>query len=625
MKALWKVYDKTSIKKKWIILVLILVLYPMILIGYVGYANYEDIITKHFIQSVQKDVEVVSEQFKERLEDIEQFIQQTQYDSKFYKVAKDYYLILKANDIELNQITTDEAVRKKYDELMMDDYELKTDIDGHLQSLMLSRQEIDLGAFQFVEGEDFGYIESKHQSMSYNDYLLFQEQDIFGNMKKKLEDGKRTAYYIDEKNNIYIGQKLYYRNDGKHFGNIIFRLDMEYLLKGYHKMLEGAKEAVYVLANDEVELLAIGNIEPEKKERLIEFTRSNPEESVLYKEEKNKESVIYMVFNTEGLFISNAVYISNDILLSDIRAMSRFIFMLCLSILPIFLLLANKIYKEVIYPIYVLSDKMQQIEKGELGKQIVSDRTDEFGYVFAAFNRMSKQIQHLVNCVYKEKLALKNAEIKSLQAQINPHFIYNTLEMINWKARMSGNDDISEMIEALSGILEINIDRRDSRFLMIQEEIDYIKNYIFLIQKRFGERIQFKVETSEDVLTYKIPRLILQPLVENAIGHGIEPVGQGCIVLRIEEESEHLTITIEDNGQGIEENKLIDIQEQLGSHDKVCIENEHDTKGHIGIINVQRRIKLLYGEGYGMNLYSEWEQGTRITIVLPKTKSGELT
>lgn len=625
MKALWKVYDKTSIKKKWIILVLILVLYPMILIGYVGYANYEDIITKHFIQSVQKDVEVVSEQFKERLEDIEQFIQQIQYDSKFYKVAKDYYLILKANDIELNQITTDEAVRKKYDELMMDDYELKTDIDGHLQSLMLSRQEIDLGAFQFVEGEDFGYIESKHQSMSYNDYLLFQEQDIFGNMKKKLEDGKRTAYYIDEKNNIYIGQKLYYRNDGKHFGNIIFRLDMEYLLKGYHKMLEGAKEAVYVLANDEVELLAIGNIEPEKKERLIEFTRSNPEESVLYKEEKNKESVIYMAFNTEGLFISNAVYISNDILLSDIRAMSRFIFMLCLSILPIFLLLANKLYKEVIYPIYVLSDKMQQIEKGELGKQIVSDRTDEFGYVFAAFNRMSKQIQHLVNCVYKEKLALKNAEIKSLQAQINPHFIYNTLEMINWKARMSGNDDISEMIEALSGILEINIDRRDSRFLMIQEEIDYIKNYIFLIQKRFGERIQFKLETSEDVLTYKIPRLILQPLVENAIGHGIEPVGQGCIVLRIEEELEHLTITIEDNGQGIEKNKLIDIQEQLGSPDKVCIENEHDTKGHIGIINVQRRIKLLYGEGYGMNLYSEWEQGTRITIVLPKTKSGELT
>ena len=121
---------------------------------------------------------------------------------------------------------------------------------------------------------------------------------------------------------------------------------------------------------------------------------------------------------------------------------------------------------------------------------------------------------------------------------------------------MSGNEDIAQMIEALAGIMEVNIDRRDSHFLTIKEEVEYLKNYIFLIQKRFGERIQFETQASESVLDYKIPRLILQPLVENAITHGIEPRGEGKIIVRAKECKGLLYLTVEDTGEGINYERL---------------------------------------------------------------------
>lgn len=217
---------------------------------------------------------------------------------------------------------------------------------------------------------------------------------------------------------------------------------------------------------------------------------------------------------------------------------------------------------------------------------------------------------------------LKSSELKVLQDQINPHFLYNTLEMINWKARMSGNEDIAQMIEALAGIMEVNIDRRDSHFLTIKEEVEYLKNYIFLIQKRFGERIQFETQASESVLDYKIPRLILQPLVENAITHGIEPRGEGKIIVRAEECRGLLYLTVEDTGEGINEERLHYLQEQLNHPQKNYINSESQDEGisrqHIGIINVQKRIKLLYGEEYGMHIQSIEGEGTQTTIKLSK-------
>ena len=614
-------YMKSSIKTKWTIFVLILVLYPMILIGYVGYKNYEEIITKHFTKSVQKDVLVVTEWVEERLEDLETFISDTQYDDAVYDFTFYYYSRMKLAGIDI--YNTDPENVENIDRILMNDYSLKEEkIGPYLKSLILSRQDIVLAAYQFKEQNQLRYIEFRDRGTSSAERNQFAEQDIFNKISKKMEEEHiNKTYYIDEHDDIYIGQKLFYRETYQHSGTIVVKVDKKYLMHKYEALLEGAKEAVYVQANGSSELITLGNLTDKKKFKLNEFIKMNPEQDIVYQEENKKEAVIYNMFKTENFSIGTAVYISTDILLEEIRALSRFIFMLCISILPIFLLLANKLYKELIYPVYLLSDKMQQIEKGEMGVQIKGDYKNEIGYVYSSFNKMSKQIQYLVNCVYREQVFLKSSELKALQSQINPHFLYNTLEMINWRARMSGNDDIAQMIEALSGIMEVNIDRRDSHFLTIKEEIEYLKNYIFLIQKRFGERIQFKTIVEDNLLDYMIPRLVLQPLVENAINHGIEPVGEGEISIEVVEKGEDLHILIKDTGEGIESQRLEYLQGELQHTQKVFIESETENKvrAHIGIINVQKRIKLLYGEEYGINISSERGKGTEIIMKLPKT------
>ncbi|MGL6173911.1 MAG: sensor histidine kinase [Cellulosilyticaceae bacterium] len=610
-------YSKTSIKTKWIIFVLILIIYPMFLLGYVGYKNYEEEVTSHFVESVQKDIMLVSELVLERLQDIEKIVAETQYDEAIYDFSTDYYEMIKRENINLETISHDKEQLAKLEQVVKQDYDLKSKVERYLKSVVLSRQDISIGAFQFIEQGESGYIVSKEQSNAYYEQKNFNENKIFNKIKIELNKGYTTAYYIDQNRNFYIGQKLFYRDNFEHSANIIFKIDQEYVFKRFHNMLGESKQGVYVVANATKDLVTLGELDEERRHKLERFILSNHRGGSYYTEESKGEAVVYNMFNTKNLSIASAVFIELNILLANIREMSGFIFMLCMSMIPVFLVVANKLYKEVIYPVYILSGKMQQIEQGEMGVEIISERKDEIGYVYSAFNKMSKEIKYLVNCVYKEQIALKNAELKSLQAQINPHFLYNTLEMINWKARMSGNEDISEMIEALSGIMEINIDRRQNQFLTIEEEIKYLRNYIFLIQKRFGDKIKLEECIDEKTFDFKIPRLLIQPIIENAIGHGIEPVGRGTIFLTIEQREGNLMIFIRDNGQGMSYARLNSLKEQLEVVKKNYIEDEELGKSHIGIINVQRRIKLLYGEKYGIDIKSEENEGTEVILLLP--------
>lgn len=593
----------------------------MILVGYVGYKNYEQVITKHFIATVQEDVSTVAEYFQEKVEDLEQFVTEVQYDATLFKINTEYYNRITQLGLTPDTVNTTADNKEKFDIVLLNDYELNQTIEKFLMSLLLSRPDVNMAAYQFAEQTQSGYILSGDKGQSYYDTQSFIKNEIFNHIGEALErEGGKTAYYVDAEGNIYIGQKIYYRENFRYCGKIIFRIAPEYLFKHYRGMVEGAKQGVYLVDNNGKELVAEGDLSLERKNKLIEFVREQHDLGTIYKEEVKGESIVYNMFATRNLSIGSAVYVSTDVLLEDIRAMSRLISMLCVSILPIFILMANRLYKEVVYPIYILSEKMHQIEKGEIGIEIASDRNDEIGYVFGAFNRMSRQIHYLVNCVYKEQLALKSAELKMLQTQINPHFLYNTLEMINWKSRMCGANEVSEMIEALSGIMEVNIDRREDPFLTIGEEMDYLKNYVFLLQKRFGDRIGFVLNAEPGLMDYKIPRLLLQPLVENALTHGIEPLGQGCVTVEVWEDGEGIRIAIRDNGAGMTSERLVLINQQLQMPDKVCMEDHESKRGHIGVINVQRRIKLVYGEKYGLSVESEEGKGTCITLRLPKSR-----
>lgn len=216
----------------------------------------------------------------------------------------------------------------------------------------------------------------------------------------------------------------------------------------------------------------------------------------------------------------------------------------------------------------------------------------------------------------KESRDKDQAEINALQSQLNPHFLYNTLESLRGQAVVDGLDEIAEMIEALSSFYRYNVSQ-SSKLVTLADELWIVDNYFLILQYRFGKKFRLvkMLEEEDDCLKYTLPKLSIQPLVENAIFHGLEPkLGEGCVTIRITVTEKRLIIHIEDDGVGIEKAKLDALNESF--HRGMRSVEQPGSSG-IGLFNIDRRIKLNYGEGYGLIVYSTPDVGTDVEITLP--------
>ena len=226
------------------------------------------------------------------------------------------------------------------------------------------------------------------------------------------------------------------------------------------------------------------------------------------------------------------------------------------------------------------------VQSGERGYQITKDSPNqEFAKLIGDFNVMSSELRKQFDRLYLEQQATQKAQIKALQSQINPHFLNNTLEVINWEARIAGNDHVSEMIEALSTMLTAALDRKGRTQIPLEEELGYVDAYLRIIRWRVGEKFKIYKDIDEDVLSLAVPRLILQPIAENAVEHDITPRRGGSMWLRAFREEGYLVVEVEHDGSLTEEDQQ-NINKFLAP----------DVQGtHVGIQNVSQRLKLIYG------------------------------
>ena len=215
----------------------------------------------------------------------------------------------------------------------------------------------------------------------------------------------------------------------------------------------------------------------------------------------------------------------------------------------------------------------------------------------------------------------KQAQFLALQNQINPHFLYNSLEGIRGEALMAGLDSVAEMTEALSTFFRYTISNVE-HLVTLEDELTNIENYYIIQQYRFGKRLNLSIEIEPEeeaiVMQYKLPKLTLQPIVENAVYHGIEmKIGKGTVRIKIETTPKRLIIIVADNGLGMEEDKLEELNRKLNDSSFDYVKPESEEKGGIALINVNRRIQLIFGEEYGLNVYSRRNVGTDVEITLP--------
>ena len=251
-----------------------------------------------------------------------------------------------------------------------------------------------------------------------------------------------------------------------------------------------------------------------------------------------------------------------------------------------------------------LTHFMQEVQEGSMDMQMESDDRDEFGMLYRGFGSMMKRIRTLINEVYLSKITQKEAELKALQAQINPHFLYNTLSLINWKALAAGEEDISRMTLALSTFYRTALNR-GRNVLQVETELSNTRAYLEIQSMLHDGDFDYEIEAQTEILQCESLNLILQPLVENAIHHGIEEKtdGRGKITVRGWKEDNCVWFMVEDNGVGMEQEVA----------DKILT---MESKGY-GVRNVDERIRLCYGEKYAMKVESVVGKGTKMTIHFP--------
>ena len=325
----------------------------------------------------------------------------------------------------------------------------------------------------------------------------------------------------------------------------------------------------------------------------------------------NQEPVIvsYHKHSVSGILLFEILPISSIIV--DQYVVLRTIAIIFFFCLVIGLALSYFISRQLGRPILRLINRLDLIAKGEFSPDPSIESTDEIGIIGRHSNQMSGQINTLIETRIQGEKEKKDLELKMLQAQINPHFLYNTLDSIKWIATIQKNRGIVQTVTSLSSLLK-NMAKGFNEKVTLQQELDFLNDYVIIEKVRYIEMFDIDIQVADPALYQaQIIKLTLQPLVENAIFNGIEPSGRmGLIQIRAWSENNTLFISVRDNGIGMSPEQCRRILEDTSRITK-------STMSGIGLPNVDRRIKLVYGDAYGLTITSELDQYTQITISIP--------
>ena len=372
--------------------------------------------------------------------------------------------------------------------------------------------------------------------------------------------------------------------------------------KGYIYILDQSGAIVY---HPQQQLIYSG-----MKQELLSEVMETEESSFLTEDGK-----LYTISRSEatGWTVVGVSYVSELMAGAD---SARLVYALtALVLFAAALALAFLLSREITKPIQRLQGSMKEVERGNFDNAAIQVWDDnEIGSLSRSFNIMTEEIQKLMKQSEREQRAKRKYELRVLQSQISPHFLYNTLDSIIWMAEWGKNQEVVTMTSSLARLLRRTISN-EQELVTIAEEIDCTEAYLTIQKMRYKDKLEYEIELEDGIGREKIVKLVLQPLVENAIYHGIKyKEGRGLIQIRVFCQDDCIVLQVEDDGKGMDEETLAHIFEQ----------HIRDTRSNgVGVNNVNERIRLFYGAGDGLSFKSEPEKGTTATIRIPLGKDGE--
>ena len=376
------------------------------------------------------------------------------------------------------------------------------------------------------------------------------------------------------------------------FGMLILGIDRDYMFKPLTE-LERTWNAEVTVRLD-----AFGNAETDWGQLTQGLTDDGREKLYYARLSREGENGLDMLLTMDRREQYRELYTFQKLML-----LVSFLLVVLMALIGVFL------SRRIVKPLTLLSEASRRIEEGELGVTVPLNGGDELGRLGRSFSKMSLRLKELIDKTYKEEIELKNAQILALQSRINPHFINNALEDINWQARIEGSESISSMVTSLSVLLNATMARQDRRIVTLREEMEVAEAYIYFIQQRFGTDLTVNREIEEKAMDGILPLLTIQPLLENAVEHGIAPAGGGTITMRCSLNDACMSIDIINTGR------------ETGREDRERIEaalNGQPTGKHLGLANIVNRLRLIYGESVTIRVDMDTPGQTAVHIVIPR-------
>ncbi len=412
-------------------------------------------------------------------------------------------------------------------------------------------------------------------------------------------------------NSLYFIRNLYNSSTGSYMGTFFIEINREKWMK---YCVEGLDPSWFICLYNE-EMTLVSNDAMKEQGAKLASLPAPADPNVSFREEKlNEERYFAASKRLARPEITSAVVAPKNLLLQDLNhTLETYLLLLVFTVLTA-LVFSILISRMITSPVRRMIYHINQISAGTSSALPPMKMYHEFEIWADSFNRMLRQLDTYYNDNFQKQLLLKNAEIRALQSQMDPHFLFNVLNTIAWKAQIINNEEIYQMVISLGELLKANTLSRETDFIELEKEMEYVKFYIYLQQRRFEDRIDCVIRIPEELMKCKVPCFCIQPLVENAIVHGLEPKkGKGKLIIQIfptdcrEAAPSEMEVAIIDNGLGFAE--IPDVRSIPSS--------SSDTHTHIGLKNLDKRLELLFGERARLKIESVPNLCTTISFRIP--------
>lgn len=400
----------------------------------------------------------------------------------------------------------------------------------------------------------------------------------------------------------------YWQDDLPHTGILMADMRLEPLEDICRSVTLGDNGYLYILDDG-------GNIiyHPEQKLMSLELIS---EENILSEDTQSEDQSMVLAQTIEGMNWKLTASVTSDDVAKYSTAFISRVTWVVIALTAGVLLVALWLSMRIVQPLTDIQVSMQRIERNldDNRMSLPEEGFAEYASLAHSYNVMLRRIRGLMQETVDRQEQLRRMEIGALQEQINPHFLYNTLDSIVRVMETGRTPEAIEMVQALAKLFRLSINNGDY-FLTVEQEMDYARNYLTIQQVRYKKRFKYELYMDESIKDLPCPKIILQPLIENSLKHGMSDMPGCTLIVRARQEGYNIVLSVEDDGLGIPPEKLKKLQEMLRDDSNIMVKK---SRYGIGLRNTNRRIKLLYGSDYGLTIESEVEERTCVTITFPK-------